>query len=410
MARRRKNRTHNKGAAADTEGDSSTPKSFIIKHGQVGSALSSLVRDMRKVMEPNTASRLRERTRNKLKDYLVLAPALKVSHILLFTLTEKSPYLRIVRTPAGPTATFRIERYSTMSDIRMSKRKPHGEGIEYRTAPLMVLSAFPVQPPHSLVAKLLQSLFPPLSPLTLKPSAARRVVLITYNAETNTIQLRHYLISVRSYGVSRRVRKVLRPGLDLGNVKDVADWLLGEEGYESASSAGSEGEEIEFPQSMKGEGSVKGEGSLQGDRKRAVKLEEVGPRMELKLVKITEGVPGKEGGVIFHEFVHKTPAERKAQDAEIKEREKIRKQRREEQERNVARKKETGEDADGDDAEDAAEAEEGDADIDGADEEENEEDWEEEIEEAEQSEDESESDGEEEGAKPPPPKRSKARR
>jgi hypothetical protein len=62
MARRRKNRTHLKGPAtpstSNTTNDGS-PKSFIIKHGQVGSSLTQLVRDMRKVMEPNTASRLK---------------------------------------------------------------------------------------------------------------------------------------------------------------------------------------------------------------------------------------------------------------------------------------------------------------------------------------------------------------
>ena len=34
----------------------------------------------------------------------------------------------------------------------------------------------------------------------------------------------------------------------------------------------------------------------------AVRLDEVGPRMELKLVKIVEGVPGKEGSVIYHKL------------------------------------------------------------------------------------------------------------
>lgn len=61
MARRRKNRTHLKGAGAvdGAEGTAKTPKSFIVKHGVVGSSLNQLVRDMRKVMEPNTATRLR---------------------------------------------------------------------------------------------------------------------------------------------------------------------------------------------------------------------------------------------------------------------------------------------------------------------------------------------------------------
>ena len=56
MARKRKNRTHVKTVPGTSE---NTPKSFVIKHGQVGRSLTQLVHDMRKVMEPNTASKLR---------------------------------------------------------------------------------------------------------------------------------------------------------------------------------------------------------------------------------------------------------------------------------------------------------------------------------------------------------------
>ena len=60
MARRRKHRTHLKGGVASNPAVAEgVPKSFVIKHGQVGTSLSQLVRDVRKVMEPNTASRLR---------------------------------------------------------------------------------------------------------------------------------------------------------------------------------------------------------------------------------------------------------------------------------------------------------------------------------------------------------------
>lgn len=58
MARKRKNRTHLKGGEQDAPNDS-VPKSIIIKHGPVGHSLAQLVRDLRKVMEPNTASRLK---------------------------------------------------------------------------------------------------------------------------------------------------------------------------------------------------------------------------------------------------------------------------------------------------------------------------------------------------------------
>lgn len=187
----------------------------------------------------------------------------------------------------------------------------------------LVLASFPQgpnTPPHlSLVMKTFQSLFPPLSPGTISLSSARRVVLISYNPEKGTIDFRHYLISVKPYGVSKRVRKVLggvtsstkRPSssgvLDLGNERDVADFLLRERGepdpgggYESAASdvssaAGDEGDAVSLASDYVGRNNKKGQ-------KKAIKLEEIGPRMELRLIKITEGLPGKEGGVIYHDI------------------------------------------------------------------------------------------------------------
>lgn len=354
MARRRKNRTHNKGnaTAKTSNGIPGDPKSFVIKHGNVGHSIAQLVRDMRKVMEPNTATRLRERSRNKLKDYLVLGPTLEVTHILAFSLTPKAPTMRIVRLPAGPSLTFRIERYSLMKDVLNSKKRKRSKGLEYLTPPLLVLAAFPPAspstPPHlTLLLKSFQSLFPSLSPHTISLSSARRVVLIHYNADRDTVDFRHFLITIRAQGVSRRVRKLLdgtrkaRGGsvLDLGNEKDVADFILkqGGPGYESASSYASDAEDnaenkVELPSDYLGRNNRKGE-------QRSVSLEEIGPRMELKLLKVSEGMPGKEGAVIWNRFIKKSAAEIKALKKEHEEKARLRKHRREEQEANIARKK-----------------------------------------------------------------------
>ena len=160
--------------------------------------------------------------------------------------------------------------------------------------------------------KSFQSLFPPLSPHTLSLTSARRVVLVSYNVERSTVDVRHYIIKVKPCGVSRRVRRVLegtttKGTLDLGNEQDVADFLLrktGESGpdggYESAASstesvAGDEGDAVDLAEDYVGRNNKKGQ-------RRAVRLDEVGPRMELRLIKITEGVPGKEGAVMYHEF------------------------------------------------------------------------------------------------------------
>jgi len=138
----------------------------------------------------------------------------------------------------------------------------------------------------------------------------------------------------------RRPQGRKKTTLDLSNHKDVADFVLRTHnaGYESASSgASSAGEEdsdnaISLPTDYVGRNNKKGE-------RRAVRLDEIGPRMEMKLVKIVEGVPGKQGAVMYHQFVTKSKTEAAKQRADHAAKEKLRKQRREEQEQNVKRKK-----------------------------------------------------------------------
>jgi ribosome biogenesis protein SSF1/2 len=142
-------------------------------------------------------------------------------------------------------------------------------------------------------------------------------VLLSYDPENETISFRHYLITIKPYGVSKRIRKVVdgisKPAsskvLDLGKEKDIADFFLRprgdngpeDEGYESATSATSSvgGDDpevaVELPDDYVGRNNRKGQ-------RRAVKLDEIGPRMEFSLLKMTEGLPGKEGSVIYHKF------------------------------------------------------------------------------------------------------------
>ena len=176
--------------------------------------------------------------------------------------------------------------------------------------------------------KTFQTLFPPLAPRKIALSSARRVVLVAYNAERGTIDWRHYRITVKPYGVSRRVRRALQLGgagggagavIDLGNERDVANYVLrahggprssatasvdgggGGGGYETAASEMSSAAEDEAEDVVSLAEDYVGRNNRKG-QKRAVRLDEIGPRMEIRLVKITEGVPGREGAVIYHEF------------------------------------------------------------------------------------------------------------
>lgn len=57
--RRKKTRTHVSAAEVSDPNAAKVPKSFVVKSGVVGGSVSGLVRDIRKVLEPNTGTRIR---------------------------------------------------------------------------------------------------------------------------------------------------------------------------------------------------------------------------------------------------------------------------------------------------------------------------------------------------------------
>ncbi|BEI89884.1 uncharacterized protein CcaverHIS019_0212460 [Cutaneotrichosporon cavernicola] len=381
--RRRKNRTHLKGAQA-SEAEVSAPKSFVIKSGHVTKSVEALVRDVRQVMEPNTATRLRERPGARLRDYLTIAPTLGVTHLMGFTLTDAANlHLRVARLPQGPTLTFRVLRYSLMKDITNARGTlrniAKSPGGEYRNPPLLVLNGFQqptdgtALPQLRLVSTMFQGLFPPIQVEKSALPTFRRVLLVSYNHSTGLVSIRHFIISVRPQGVSRRVRKLLNPSKapDLTRADDIADYLLrrrgsspGSEGYDSmseseASEAESDSNAVELPEDYVGRGNRKGE-------RKAVRLLETGPRLELQLVKIVEGLVGSkrgEGQTVFHHFEARSKGQNAAQQRAHDERRRLREARRAEQAANVARKKAEKAKAKGEDEEE--EEEESDVDVDG---------------------------------------------
>lgn len=151
MAKRRtKKRTHvgannGPGGAGVAKKASAAPKSMVIRigAGEVGPSVSQLVKDVRLMMEPGTASRLKERRANRLRDYLTMAGPLGVSHLMLFSRSESgNTNMRLAITPRGPTLHFNVEKYSLCKDIRKALKHPKGGGKEYLTAPLVRLPLF----------------------------------------------------------------------------------------------------------------------------------------------------------------------------------------------------------------------------------------------------------------------------
>ncbi len=345
--RRQKKRTHVK--VDETAPDAmKLPKSMVIatSAGEAGKSVSQLTRDMRLVMEPHTASRLRERKSNRLRDYTTMAGPLGVTHMLLFSQTERGATFRIARTPRGPTLYFRVEAYSLCKDLAKSLRNPKSPGIEFGTPPLLVLNNLNAaggkeNPQETLLTATFQNLFPAISAQKTALAGIRRVLLLhrDTNDPSASIELRHYAIGTKLVSQSRSLRKVVagekRKRHDdlpnLSSVDDISDFVLNGVGggYDSGSEV-EEDAEVEVK-------TEEGRKRTPGSQKRAVRLTELGPRLKLDFYKVTEGICS--GKVLYHKNISKTAREEQEMEAKHKASVALKAKRKKEQAENVKRKR-----------------------------------------------------------------------
>ncbi|KAK3247550.1 hypothetical protein CYMTET_42955 [Cymbomonas tetramitiformis] len=330
--RRRKKRTHKEEGVAEQDvpaGGKKIPKSFVIARGKLGRLLSEVESDLRKVMEPNTARSLKVSNNNSLKDFVHIAGPFGVTHFMLLSATVEAHYLRVCACPRGPTITMKINQYTLASDIANVQPHYSAPPAIFKNSPLVVLNNFAGEQKHlRLAGVVLQNLFPSINVRTVKLATCRRVVLFDYNKDTETISFRHFQITAAPTGVSRRVRKLVikRDAPNLEGLQDISDYL-------GAGMSDSEGEDETKAKVMLSQDIGRANKSNQQS---AIRLQELGPRMELEIVKVEEGMCA--GAVLFHKFVQKTPEEV----ADLQERketqDQLRAERKAEQEENVMRK------------------------------------------------------------------------
>lgn len=62
-----------------------------------------------------------------------------VTHFLILSKTETAPYLRVARTPQGPTLTFKIQEYSLAVDVAHSQVRPRCPQDLFKNPPLVII-------------------------------------------------------------------------------------------------------------------------------------------------------------------------------------------------------------------------------------------------------------------------------
>lgn len=331
----RKNKQVGAGATGvEPEELSRAPHSFVVHRGKTGKYVQELCKDFRQVMEPYTASNIKVRPKNVIKDFVHVAGLLKVSHLAMFTKTVLGPYLKLGRFPRGPTITFRVEKYSLGRDVRSSLKRQVTYAKQYANHPLLIMNNFTNTNQDrslQLVESMFQNMFPSINPAKVKVNSIRRCVLLNYNKEDKTIEFRHYTIKVVPVGIHKGVKKIVTSRIpNMGRCSDVADFIeKGGGGMSESEGEDDEASIVSAPQGVSIRGVITGSTS-------SVRLVELGPRMTLRLVKIEEGL--LDGEVLHHEFVEKTDEEKKAIKEKREKAKREKEKRRKEQERNIKKK------------------------------------------------------------------------
>ncbi|XP_049851017.1 suppressor of SWI4 1 homolog [Schistocerca gregaria] len=307
---------------------SRVPKSMIFKRGKVGFNLSNLVADLRLIMSPNTAMRLKERKKNTLRDYIEVAKIYDVTHLMIVSATELSTYFRIVRLPQGPTFSFEITSYSLVRDVHLAQSRPHTIKSEHMRPPVLILSGFSGCDKHvELVRCAFQEMFPPLNVKRVRLNLVKRVMLVHYDKDSQCFELRHYLIGLEKLGLTKGIKQLIKKKVtDLGQFKDVSEFVLNQ-----ATTTESDAEDLANSDRV-----IEVQSSSDTAGKSAIRLSEYGPRMRLKLIKIQEEI--NDGLVLYHSYVSKTPEEIEQLSQLKKKKESVKMQRKREQELRVQKR------------------------------------------------------------------------
>ncbi|KAJ8866489.1 hypothetical protein PR048_032332 [Dryococelus australis] len=327
------------------------PHSFVMHRGPVGKYIHVLTTDFRRVMEPFTASSLKARRKNKIKDFVSVSGPLRVSHMCLFTQTEQSPYLKIIRLPRGPTLTFKIHNYSIARDIVSVQKKPHVVAKSFRHSPLVVLNSFSGEGMQlKVMASMFQNMFPTINVRKVNLNTIRRCVLLNYNPVSKLIDFRHYSIKVLPVGVSKGVKKIIQSKVpNLGQLSDISEFLTKSQVLSESEFEDDPASHVILPHDLASRGNI-------AATKSGIRVYELGPRMTLqvilflesnllhvgvqhwrfRLMKIEDGL--LTGEVLFHELYHLTEEEKLAIQKNREKKRKLKEKRRKVQEDNKKKK------------------------------------------------------------------------
>lgn len=265
----------------------------MINKGLVGRNVNKLIQELRLILEPNTASQLKVKKANSIKDFVSVASIFHVTHLICLTKTRKNIFMRFCRLPHGPTLFFRIQNYTLGKDVRSNLRRPLMNQKLFQRSPLLVMNSFAAvaeDKPHlKLTTSMFKTMFPSIDINSVKLRTVKRCVMLNYNPDTGLIDLRHYAIKIKPVGLSKPIKKLVSSKKipNLSQLKSFDEIMDVDHGFTSESEG--ELDEVEEQRHVTVSEPMKSAGNVLFE-KSAVRCVEIGPRLTLELMRITDGL------------------------------------------------------------------------------------------------------------------------
>ncbi|XP_055921466.1 protein Peter pan [Eupeodes corollae] len=287
---------------------SQAPHSFIIHRGLSCPYIKDLTADFRRLMEPFTATNLKEKKANRIKDFVSLSGVFSVSHMGIFNKRATQLSFKIVRMPRGPTLTFKVHEFTLARDVLTIHKKQYVNEEMFQHSPLVILNNFTGEGKHiKLMAHSFQNMFPSINLAQVNVSTMKRCVLYSYNPVTKLVEMRHYSIQIVPVGLHKGVKKIVQGNIpNLSKCTDISDYFL-----QGGNASDSEMEDEDETTTVR---DVNPKIQCENN-KSSIKLHEIGPRLTLELVKIEDGL--LTGEVLYHSTVTKTSEEIEAIRAKV---------------------------------------------------------------------------------------------
>jgi len=186
-------------------------------------------------------------------------------------------------------------------DILKTQKRPISPGItEFLNPVVLIRNGFvgsADKPQVDLMNLTFKEMFPPIPVEEVNLDNCKRTVLIDYNTDTDIVEFRHYLIKSYVPGLQKKISRIIRKNeTGFGGYKDISECLIDEESDRETLpviDTRMQSNELSDKQNIK-----------------KISLSEIGPRIQLQLIKIQEGLCI--GNTHYHKYYTSKPEKTEA--------------------------------------------------------------------------------------------------